>query len=182
MKEPVDEGEREEWKKKKRKKESEVIQSCPTLCDPMDCSLPGFSVHGIFQARVPKWVAISLSGGSSQPRDQTRVSQMQAAAWPSESPGKPKNEKAGLKLNLQKTKLMSSGPITSWQIDGERLEIVTDFVFLGYKIIADNDCSHEIQRCLLHGRKAVTNLERILKAQMLLYLQRSCSQSYVFFQ
>ena len=98
------------------------------------------------------------------------------------SPGKPENEKAGLKLNLQKTKLMSSGPITSWQIDGERLEIVTDFVFLGSKIIADNDCSHEIQRCLLLGRKAVTNLERILKAQMLLYLQRSCSQSYVFFQ
>ena len=79
------------------------------------------------------------------------VSQMQAATLPSESPRKPKNEKAGLKLNLQKTKRMSSGLITSWQIDGERLETVIDFVFLGST--ADNDCSREIQRRLLLGRK-----------------------------
>ena len=71
---------------------------------------------------------------------------------------KEKSEKAGLKLNFQKTKIMASGPITSWQIDGETMETVTDFIFLGSKITADSDYSHEIKRCLLLGRKAVTNL------------------------
>ena len=69
----------------------------------------------------------------------------------------------GLKLNIQKTKIMSSGPITSWQIDGETMETVTDFIFLGSKITADGDCSHEIKRCLLLGRKAITNPDSILK-------------------
>ena len=73
------------------------------------------------------------------------------------------SEKAGLKLNIQKTKIMASGPITSWQIDGEKVEIVIDFIFLGSKITADGDCSHEIKRRLLLGRKAMTNLESILK-------------------
>ena len=71
---------------------------------------------------------------------------------------KEENEKVGLKLNIQKTKIMASGPITSWQIDGEIMETVTDFIFLGSKIIADGDCSHEIKRYLLLGRKAMTNL------------------------
>ena len=71
---------------------------------------------------------------------------------------KEKSEKAGLKLNIQKTKIMPSGPITSWQIDGETIETVTDFIFLGSKIIADGDCSHEIKRHFLLGRKAITNL------------------------
>ena len=71
---------------------------------------------------------------------------------------KKEGEKAGLKLNIQKTKIMASGPITSWQIDGETMETVTDFIFLGSKITADGDCSHEIKRCLLHGRKTMTNL------------------------
>ena len=70
--------------------------------------------------------------------------------------------KFGLKVNIQKAKVMASGPITSWQIDGETMETVTDFIFLHSKIIADNDCSHEIKRCLLHGRKAMTNLYSIL--------------------
>ena len=70
---------------------------------------------------------------------------------------------AGLKLNIQKTKIMASGPITSWQIDGETIEKVSDFIFLGSKITADGDCSHEIKRCLLLERKAVTNLHSILK-------------------
>ena len=70
---------------------------------------------------------------------------------------KEKSEKAGLKLNIQKTKIMASGPITSWQIDGETMETVSDFIFLGSKIIADSDCSHEIKRCLLFGKKAMTN-------------------------
>ena len=76
---------------------------------------------------------------------------------------KEESEKAGLKLNFQKTKIMTSGPITSWQIDGETMETVTDFIFLGSKITADHDCSHEIQRCLLLGRKAMINLDSILK-------------------
>ena len=78
---------------------------------------------------------------------------------------KEESEKAGLKLNIQKTKIMASGPITSWQIDGETMETVTDFIFLGSKIIAGGDCSHEIKRCLLLGRKAMTNLDSILKSR-----------------
>ena len=71
---------------------------------------------------------------------------------------KEESEKVGLKLNIQKTKIMASSPITSWEIDGETMETVTDFIFLGFKITADGDCSHEIKRCLLLGRKAITNL------------------------
>ena len=78
---------------------------------------------------------------------------------------KEENEKAGLKCNIQKTKIMASGPITSWEIDGETVETVTDFIFLGSKIIADSDCSHEIERHLLLGRKTITNLDRILKSK-----------------
>ena len=73
------------------------------------------------------------------------------------------SEKVGLKLNVQKTKITAYGPITSWQIDGERVETVSDFIFLGCKITADGDCSHEIKRCLLLGRKVMTNLDSILK-------------------
>ena len=78
---------------------------------------------------------------------------------------KEKSEKVGLKLSIQKTKIMASGPITSWQIDGETLETVADFIFLGSKITADGDCSHEIKRCLLLGRKVMTNLDGILKSR-----------------
>ena len=85
---------------------------------------------------------------------------------------KEKSEKAGLKLNIQKMKIMVSGPITSWQIDGETMETVTDFIFLGSKITADGDCSHEIKICLLLGRKVMTNLDCI-KKQTPLYQQRS---------
>ena len=76
---------------------------------------------------------------------------------------KEESEKVGLKLNVQKTKIMVSGPITSWQIDGETVETVADFIFLGSKITADGDCSHEIKRCLLLGRKVMTNLDSMLK-------------------
>ena len=78
---------------------------------------------------------------------------------------KEESEKVGLKLNIQKTKIMASGPITSWQIDGETVETVADLIFGGSKITADGDCSHEIKRCLLPGRKAVTNLGSILKSR-----------------
>ena len=78
---------------------------------------------------------------------------------------KEESEKVGLKLNIQKTKIKASGPITSWQIDGETMEIVTDFIFLGSKITADGDCSHEIKRHLVLGRKVMTNLDNILKSR-----------------
>ena len=76
---------------------------------------------------------------------------------------KEESEKVSLKLNIQKTNIMASGPITSWEIDGETVETVSDFIFLGSKITADGDCSHEIKRCLLLGRKVTTNLDSILK-------------------
>ena len=82
-------------------------------------------------------------------------------------------EKVGLKLNIQKTKIMASGPITSWQIDGETVETVADFILGGSKIAADGDCSHEIKTHLFLGRKAMTNLDSILKKQTLLCQQRS---------
>ena len=78
---------------------------------------------------------------------------------------KEESENIGLKLNIQRTKIMASIPITSWQIDGETMETVTDFIFLGSKITADGDCSHEIKRCLLLGRKAMANLDSILKSR-----------------
>ena len=78
---------------------------------------------------------------------------------------KEKGERVGLKLNIQKMKIMASGPITPWQIDGETMETVADFIFLGSKITADGDCSHEIKRRLLLGRKVITNLDSILKSR-----------------
>ena len=82
-------------------------------------------------------------------------------------------EKVGLKLNIQKTKNMATGPITSWEMDGEAVETVSDFIFWGSKITADGDCSHEIKRCLLLGRKALTSLDSILKSRDILCQQRS---------
>ena len=78
---------------------------------------------------------------------------------------KEESEKVGLKLNIQKTKIMASGPTTSWEIEGETVETVSDFIFLGSKISADGDCSHEIKRCLLLGRKVMTNLDSIFKSR-----------------
>ena len=86
---------------------------------------------------------------------------------------KEESEKVGLKFNIQKTKIMASSPITSWQIDGETVDTVSDFTFLGSRITADGECSHEIKRCLLLGRKVMTILDNILKAETLLCQQRS---------
>ena len=86
---------------------------------------------------------------------------------------KEKSEKVDLKLNTQKTKIMASGPITSWQIDGETVETVADFIFLGSKITADGDCSHKIKGCLLLGRKVMTNLDSILKSRDITLQHRS---------
>ena len=94
---------------------------------------------------------------------------------------KEESEKVGLKLNIQKTKIMVSGPITSWEIDGETVETVSDFIFLGSKITADEDCSHEIKRHLLLGRKVMFNLESIFQAETLLCQQRSIWSRLWFF-
>ena len=93
---------------------------------------------------------------------------------------KEESEKVGLKLNIQKTKTMASGPITSWQIDGEKVEAMTDFIFLGSKITMDSDCRHEIKRHLLLGRKAMTNLDSILKRRHYFANKGPSSQSYGF--
>ena len=93
---------------------------------------------------------------------------------------KEESEKFGLELNIQKTKTMASGPITSWQIDGETMETVTDFIFQGSKITADGDCSHVIKRCLFLGRKAMTNLDSILKSRDQFANKGPSSQSYGF--
>ena len=86
---------------------------------------------------------------------------------------KEESEKVGLKLNIQKTKIMASGPIASWQIDGETMETVADFLFLGSKITADGDCSHEIKRCFLLGRKVMSNLDSLLKSRDIILPQKS---------
>ena len=87
---------------------------------------------------------------------------------------KEEGEKAGLKFNIQKTKIMASSPITSWQIDGEKVETVADFIFSGSKITADGDCSHKIKRHLLLGRKAMTNLDRVLKSRYITLMTKKC--------
>ena len=90
--------------------------------------------------------------------------------------------KAGLKLNIQKTKIITSGPITSWQIDGKTMESVTDFIFWGSKINADGDCSHKIKRCLLFGRKTMKNLDNVLKSRDFSLLTKVCIVKLWFFQ
>ena len=121
-----------------------AAQSCMTLCDSMD-----YTVHGILQARILEWVAFLFSRRSSQPRDRTQ-----------DSHNEDRFLKAGVKLNIPKTNILASGPITSRQIDGETKETVRNFIFLGSKITAGGDCSHEIKRHLLLG-KAMTNLGSI---------------------
>ena len=131
----------------KVKSETEVAQSCLTPSDPMDCSPPGPFIHGIFQARVLEWSAIAFSIKSLLMKV------------------KVESEKVGLKLNIQKTKIMASSPITSWEINGETVETVSDFIFGGSKITADGECSHEIKRRLLLGRKVMSNLDSIFKSR-----------------
>ena len=96
---------------------------------------------------------------------------------------KEESEKVGLKLNIQKTKIMASSPITSWEIDGETVETVSDFIFWGFEITADGDCSHEIKRCLLLGWKVMTNLDSILKTRDITLPTKVCLvKAMVFFQ
>ena len=95
---------------------------------------------------------------------------------------KEEGERVGLKLNIRKTKIMASGPITSWQIDGETMETVRDFIFLGSKITVDGDISHEIKRCLLLGRQAMTNLDSILKSRDITLPRKVCLVKAMVFQ
>ena len=94
---------------------------------------------------------------------------------------KEESEKAGLKFNIQKTTIMASGPITSWQIEGGKMETVADFIFLGSKITADGDCSHEIKRCVLLGRKAMTNLDSVLKNRDITLPSKLCIRAKLWF-
>ena len=94
---------------------------------------------------------------------------------------KEESEKSGLKLNIQKTKIKASGPITSWEIDGETVETVSDFIFLGFKITADGDCCHEIKRCLILERKAMTNLDHILKSRDIILPTKVCIDKAMVF-
>ena len=122
---------------------------------PLNCGLSGSSVHGIFQARILKWVAISPSR-SSPPRDQTCISYVSCSSRQILHP---------LSYLKSHAKIKASGPITSWQINRKKVETVTDFILSGSKITADCDCSRAIKRCLLLGRKAMTNLDSILKSR-----------------
>ena len=190
----------------KVKSESEVTESCPTLSNPMDCSPPGSSLHGIFQARVLEWGAIAFSVYAEYIMQNAGLDKLQAGIKISrrninnlryavettlvtESKEelksllmkvKNESEKADLKLSIQKAKIMASGPITSWQIDGETMETVTGFIFLDSKITADGDYSHEIKKCLLLGRKVTTNLDSIFKSRDITLLKNQSSQSYGF--
>ena len=133
-----------------------VIQSCLTLCNTIDCSPPGPSVHGDFPGKNARVGCHALLQGNFP--TQGSNSGLPHCRWILYSKilsmtVKEESEKVGLKLNIQKMKIMASNSITSWQIDGETVETVTDFILGGSKIAADGDCSHEIKRHLLLGRK-----------------------------
>ena len=122
--------------------------------------MPGWMKHKL-ESRLPGEISIT----SDYADDTTFMAESEEELKSLLMKVKEEGEKAGLKLNIQKTKIMASGPVSSWQIDGETMETVTDFIFLGSKITADTDCSHEIKRCLLLGRKVMTNLDSILKSR-----------------
>ena len=127
---------------------------------------------------MPGWIKFKLESRFPGELSTTSDTQIMPSLWQKLKSllmkVKEESEKVGLKLNIQKTKIMASGPITSWQIDGETMETVTDFLFLGSKITTDGDCSHEIKRCLLLGRKAVTNLDSILKIRNITLPTKVC--------
>ena len=157
-----------------------LLQLCLTLCDPVDGSPPGSPVPGILQARILEWVAISFSSAWKEKSESESFSHVRLLATPwtaayqaPPSMGFSRQEYwSGVplpslinRLNIQKTKIMVSGPITSWQTDAETRGTVRHFVFLDSKITADDDCSHVIKRCLLLGRKTITNLDSRLKSR-----------------
>ena len=121
------------------------------------CKASGWMQHKL-ESRLPVEISITLCKDTQMTESEEELKRLLMKV-------KVESEKVGLKLNIQKTKIMVSGPITSWQIDGETMETERDFIFGGSKITADGDCSHEIKRCLLLGRKAMTNLDSILKSR-----------------
>ena len=123
------------------------------------CEIPGWMKHKL-KSRLLGEITIT-----SDADDTTLMAECEEELKSFLMKVKEESEKASLKFNIQKTKIMASGPITSWQIDGETVETVSDFIFLCSKITADGDCSHEIKRCSLFGRKAMTNLDNILKSR-----------------
>ena len=145
----------------------------------MDCSLPGFSVHGIFQARVLEWGAIAFSWYAD---DTILMAESEEEVKNLLMKVKEESEKAGLKLNIQKTKIKASSPITSWQIDGETMETVTEFIFFVSTITVDSDVSHEIKSCLLFERNAMTNLDRAFKIRDITLLTKVCMVKAMDFQ
>ena len=136
-----------------------------TYMQSTSCEMPGWMKHKL-ESRLPGEISITSDMQMTPPLGRKWKSLLVKV--------KEESEKAGLKLNIQKTKIMASCPITSWQIDGETVETVTDFIFLGSKIIADGDCSHEIRRQLLLGRKAMTNIDSILKNIDITLLTKVC--------
>ena len=143
---------------------SSVAQSCPTLCDPINHSTPALPVHH----HLPEFTQTHVCHVSDA---------IQPWSWFSKKPLDESERgewKIGLKLSIQKTKIMASGPITLWQIDGETVETLSDFIFLGSKITADGDCSHEIKRRLLFGKKVMTNLDSILKSRDITFTTKVC--------
>ena len=124
--------------------------------------MPGWMKHKL-ESRLPR--EISITNNLRYADDTTLMAESREKLKSLLMKVKEETEKAGLKLSIQKMKIMASGPIASWQIDGETMETVTDFIFLGSKITAGGDCSHEIKRCLLLGRKVMTNLDSILQSR-----------------
>ena len=131
---------------------AKLLQSCPTLWDPIDGSPPGSPIPGILQDSPGKSTGVGCHCLLQYADDINLITENKE-----ELNSFLMEVKAGLKLNIQKMKIMASSPITLWQIDGETMETVADFIFLGSKITADDDCSHEIKRCLCLGRKAMTD-------------------------
>ena len=126
--------------------------------------MPGWMKHKL-ESRLPGKISITSDMQMTQSKEELKSLFLKM---------KEESEKSGLKLNIQKTKIMASSPITSWQIDGETMETETDFIFLGSKITADGHCSHEIKTRLLLGRKAMTNLNNILKCRDVTFLTKVC--------
>ena len=128
------------------------------------CKMPGWMKHKL-ESRLPEEISGTSDMQMTKSEEELKSLLMKV---------KEETKKAGLKLNIQKTMIIASGPITLWQIDGETMETVKDLIFLGSKITADGDCSHEIERCLLLGRKAITNLDSILKSRDITLLTKVC--------
>ena len=146
----------------------------------MNCSPPGSSVHGILRARILEGVARRNINNFRYADDTLTAESKELRSFLMRV--KEESENAILKLNIQKTKIMASCPITSWQIHAEKVERVTDFIFLGSRITADGDCSHEIKRCLLLERKAMTNLDSILKSRGITLPTKVCIIKAMVFQ